>query len=616
MADSDEIEIEAAEPSADDPRDEEKPRGRTSMMTMLLIVLNFLGMAGFAVMLYMDLGTRTEWTKAVFLRDLAMRGLPFDEKDTRVTADSELHLRHELDPPQVKQAYKDRGGPAADKFLAVSETFSADIRFADLDENLLAAYFRDGGAGTPVVATLEAEVKRIKTALPNEIDSVAREVADKVKGKPASDKRDLAKKILFPICTDGSQVLALQAKIYDEQKTPDNKLNEFLVEAAQRRMYFDILQALEVFRPMEKVDPPDPEKVADPKFKKLLVDRAADVETVKIDDLRQLFAKRCDDILAARDWIYPGIERPNFERRRCAAFLMVTISQVEMPAAGRPQAEPPKDGADKKAAKDKTERPFAFPKAKRRAEVVCGLRDFNEACQDLTVVTEILENQMVETIRRDIGSFRLPLTTRIYYPKKFAEQLVAVMKKMNGVSMPDEAAFQSSVEERLKKVQGKIDGSETLLVELKALMAEQNVRIAEDPKVPGSLVNKTAFESAVDGLLDANAIGFLGKYQASLKRIQDLALLVDIRKRQYDELKINEAAEDSQLKSRIGHEDGILKDLVKARAKTRELAEALQLLQQELFVAQVNLAGVHEYNLYLAERVKQLEKKAKSGAGK
>jgi hypothetical protein len=191
------------------------------------------------------------------------------------------------------------------------------------------------------------------------------------------------------------------------------------------------------------------------------------------------------------------------------------------------------------------------------------------------------------------------------------------MKKMD-ISIPDEAKFQNAVAEHLAKEPGKIESGEMLLKELKTIMAQQNVQIREDPKLPGSQINKSLFESTVEGLLNANAIGFLGKHQAALKRVQDLALLVDVRQRQYEELKQNETAQAKQLQDRVVYEQGMLNDLAKARTRTKDMAEALLALQQELFVAQVNLAGVHEYNLYLAERLKEQERKAKpkSGGGK
>src|SRR5262245_52290318 len=117
MADTDEIEdVEA-------PRDVERPRGRTSWPTIVLIVLNALALPGFAVLLVLDYNRRTDWARAVFLRDLATVGLPVDEQDLGTNPDAALQGKYALDPPLVKDAYKARGGSLTDKFMAVNETF-------------------------------------------------------------------------------------------------------------------------------------------------------------------------------------------------------------------------------------------------------------------------------------------------------------------------------------------------------------------------------------------------------------------------------------------------------------------------------------------------------------
>ena len=104
-----------------------------------------------------------------------------------------------------------------------------------------------------------------------------------------------------------------------------------------------------------------------------------------------------------------------------------------------------------------------------------------------------------------------------------------------------------------------------------------------------------------------------------LKRIQELAALVDRRERQYKELKDNYDESVKLLEARTGQEKDTIEKLSEARAQTRQLARDLKNLQDQLFIAQVNLRGAHEYIQYLAERLAAVEKstpKTKGGAGK
>ena len=120
---------------------------------------------------------------------------------------------------------------------------------------------------------------------------------------------------------------------------------------------------------------------------------------------------------------------------------------------------------------------------------------------------------------------------------------------------------------------------------------------------------KTTTIEILEGLLDPNVLGFLGKHRAALKRLQDVAMLLDKRKRQFDELKNLMDKRDALLNERQAQEKAILKLLIDARTETRRLAVDLQTLQQELFIAQVNLAGAHAYNLYLDDYLRKVERK-------
>src|SRR5262249_18284730 len=65
---------------------EEEPRGRTSLLTVILCVLNVAAAAGFTFLLVMDYQKRQSWSRAVFLHDLKITGLPLKEETDGTSA--------------------------------------------------------------------------------------------------------------------------------------------------------------------------------------------------------------------------------------------------------------------------------------------------------------------------------------------------------------------------------------------------------------------------------------------------------------------------------------------------------------------------------------------------
>ena len=456
--------------------------------------------------------------------------------------------------------------------MAVNENFKVHIRVSDLSDDILATHF--AGAGKSV-STLKAEVESLKNQLPGDLDDVARQAAEKAKDKSAAEKRALIRKVLYPICLDGADVSGIEKKI---TSTPDPKLDEILVAAMQRRMLVDILLPMEVFRPTAEAPPDEGDKASEPKLTRALIYRAADLDAVSVDDLKELFRKRCTDVLADRHWAFANMPRDNPEKRRAAAFLLLVVSQVEIPGAasdskkaepaGQDQKDPDKDQAGEQLAKmqqaEPTARQGAFPRiSQRRVEAVCGVRDFTQACEDYALVAEYTERLMIDAIQRDMGNYQYPLTVRIYRPEKFVDELVAVMSRMK-IAPKDPPGFRKAVEEKLTDMKGKINSSGPVLEELKKLMEAGGIQLAAPDAV--------AFEREVDGLLSANAVGFLGKYQMLLRRTQDLALLVQRQDRQMAELKAIQDERIKQLAARSGQEKQAQEELLQARAKLRELA--------------------------------------------
>ena len=139
---------------------------------------NVVALAGFGAMLYIDMNKRMEWAEAVLMRQIAINGLPVDDKDQE-GREVALQLRHELDPPLIKEQYDKRGiNTKGDKFLPVSENFRDQIRFQDLDQPVINRYFSAAGVTEPVM-TLKAEIDRVKKSLPASVDIVAKVVVER-----------------------------------------------------------------------------------------------------------------------------------------------------------------------------------------------------------------------------------------------------------------------------------------------------------------------------------------------------------------------------------------------------------------------------------------------------
>jgi hypothetical protein len=703
---------DALQDSDTDPRDIEKPRGRTSLLTMVLIVLNIAGLLAFAWLMYMDMLRQEKWARALYMRHLALIGLPVDETEKLGANDTNperaVEVMHSLDPPEIQAAYKKRGITPKGKFIDVKEVLSHNIRYP-IEPDVLRDYFKNANAGKPV-GSLKEELGLVKGKLPGDIDRVAEEVAKKTADKDDKDKRQLVRDILFPTAVEGWQVGKLELQL---RAASGKDLDKLIVEAVKRKMLYDILKPMEVFRPSE----PDNELYVDAKLspserqvKKPPLDRITDLEGVPTSKLLELLDKRFDDVIAGTDWIDPNRKRDIAEKRRAITFLLLAISQVEVPG-GLPAEAPTKEPGDKKdpkqpddkkddkdkgmvkfvdqddpvkkgpddpekekkedgsvAEKPKKERPprtFAFPEAQLRVEVVCGLHSFNQACTDLTIVLDIMHKHLREAILRDRGEAVFPIGGRIHDPAQFTEQLLKLMKSLRGsytvwekiekgeevkdgtpikeenkvtykkvmkelkLNFVREDEFKQDLEKRLKDVQGKVRGGEELLKIVYEAM-QQRVFLLESPedrkynddlklnpdkdKSPIEPM-RAQFETQVIAVLNGNADGFMVKHQAAIKRIQELAMQIEVRKRQYKELDKNYREREIHLETRKTHEKEVLDKLLKARAKTQALAKDLQRLQQQLFLAQVDLIGAHDYNIYLYEYLRDLELKMVKGKG-
>ena len=386
-AEADEAEDKGAD-SAEDSEDrepeeeeEERPRGRNTGLTLALCFLNVAAALAFMFLLVMVFQKRQDWSYAVFMHDLHIMGLPLKEEEEGHSASRAVLPRQKLNSDQIKAVFSLRGGKGTGEFWAVDEAFPHPIRAKHLTPEILKDYF--GGLGD-VVATLEEEITRLKDKVPKDIEKAAQETATAYKGKDEKTRRQLAAKMLYPLTYDIYQVEKVDRKI---KAAKGLELDALLEDAIQRRMLVDILAPCEIFRPGEaKAD---------------FLERIADLDTFKLDQLKKRLQKRFDVAIADKfdgsvhqgpDWDTES--RHTMEKRQTIGFLLVALAHVQKPDPNQPDKLVPlyPDGT-------------AGAPTLARAQTVLGLYEFAAAAQNLPLAWERLEERVLEAIHIDRQGF-------------------------------------------------------------------------------------------------------------------------------------------------------------------------------------------------------------------
>src|SRR5262249_33623090 len=95
-----------------DAPDEDAPvKARTSILTIILCILNVLAAVAFTYLLMLDYKTRQAWSYSIFMHDLKVVGLPLEEELDEGTSSSRLIMpKQKLDGGQLQAAHSKRGG--------------------------------------------------------------------------------------------------------------------------------------------------------------------------------------------------------------------------------------------------------------------------------------------------------------------------------------------------------------------------------------------------------------------------------------------------------------------------------------------------------------------------
>jgi hypothetical protein len=349
-----------------------KPRrhAKLSILTIVLIFFNWIAAGAFVYLLFMDYRVRQEWSYAVFRNQLAVWGLPLED-DEQNTARNEGRHRLRLDPDQTKEAFNTpgRGGKGGGTFAPVDEP----IRFQILPSHMTDEVKKDHFQGQRAVGTLNEEMKHLKADVPGDIKKAAEDVA--ATRKTDEDKRQAISQTLLPLSWDSYAVDKLNERV---TKAVGPELDSLLLDALQRRMYADILAPANIFRPGD--------------VEKYTVEKLADLDTYKLEQLQALLEKRFEGAVAkeydpevhyGKVWTdnkeKDGELNDSVEKRQRVGFLLFALSQVRIPLTAV----------------------LLYPKGLERAQLVSGVYDLATAAQNYVRTLLVLQERVMTALTND-----------------------------------------------------------------------------------------------------------------------------------------------------------------------------------------------------------------------
>jgi len=355
------------------------PTPKITTTTYILLGTNLPAAIFFVVMLFFAHATHEQYNHRTILNFLRAEGIPLEAEDTPASLHAETRPVLRLNSEQLKAAFSSRksGGSASEPFVPIEEPIVIHIRPRDMTDVLVKDLFGDVGNG---VKTQDDEIKRLADSLPGTIETAAKDVASKAK-----DKRAAIKKLLLPIAWDVWQVKRLNDTLLAAK---DNALDDMLLDAAQRRIYYDILAPLNIHRPGADGDYKIEKMSAIDSYVMEFKDGKVKVDGYKIDDLKGFLQQRLKAALS--DKYDPAVHlgtrwpsdpkamtRDNNERRQVIAFILFTLGQVQV------------------------EKQELVPKGLDRAQIVSGLNEFTSASVQFVLTQRILQQRIAEAIRVD-----------------------------------------------------------------------------------------------------------------------------------------------------------------------------------------------------------------------
>ncbi|MBI3407484.1 MAG: hypothetical protein HY040_03900 [Planctomycetes bacterium] len=341
------------------PDETAPPQPKNNMLTVALLLANVVAVLAFVYLLVMDYQKRQDWSRAVFMADLNLVGVPQELDDQGPTAAYETLPRQHQSGEQLMKALNQRSGKSPDPIAPVDEVLQSDIKPKTLTPEMLKEHFEYFGEQEPV-KTLEDEIRRLQKKLPQDIEAAAVGARDSAPDEAA--KKKLLQEILLSLAYNVHQVDALAKKVNAAKGV---ELDEMLLDAAQRRMYVDLLAPMELFRAGET-----------PSY---AVQKVADLDAYKLDELKNLLDKHLTGLAGKLDpSVQTGAHWDSIEKRRAIAFFLTDLAYLR-----KPNGEP------------------LYPNGLRRAQAIAGLYDVPAAIQNLTQTWNTLEQQVLHSIKTD-----------------------------------------------------------------------------------------------------------------------------------------------------------------------------------------------------------------------
>jgi hypothetical protein len=611
-----EAEADDAEPPKDD-KDEESvdegpvaPPAKTSKTVIVLILVNWIAAPMFLVFAYMDNMVRVQYSYRTMLNYVQVWGLPLKSEEQRhpdtgrrLDADSLSNQTRPLivlTPDQLKAEFNKRPGVKRtnEQFAPFEETLEKRIPFqlrpSDMSPDLLRDVFQ--GQPDKAVATLDEEIDRLKTSLPSKIEEAAEEVKQTLAKKTDVDKRAIVKKALSPFSWDSAQAKKLETKLDETKgaeldaevkrtvirnllftfawdvwqvkhlddglkKAKGADLDGILDDAVQRRIYYDILAPINVFRPGEIKD-----------AKNYKIEKLSDLKAYPLDEVKKFMQERLDASIA--DKYNPDVHmgdywskenpspeamtRDSIEKRQKIAFIMFTLSQVTVPTL---------------------EKKPLFPKGIERAQIVCGLYEFTTASIHYVRALRVLEERITYSVAGDRQGHSHLLVELL---KLTPEELIKRFDKDgDGKLSRDEfgASLPKAFAAADKDGDGKLDREEVAV--LQAMLKKNQ----ETTRTDGFI---DEYEDEIDRL-----VKIVEHIDGAQKRRADLKLQRDHFQKIYDQ-----RAEQFKL---------VKNQLLAARKTTEKYAKDLRELQDQLHAALVDLSEAADRNFRLEEEIRAIE---------
>ena len=425
-ADADAADTEAADADEGDGADkgddeEEKaapppaPKPKLTTATIVLILLNWIAAPTFLILAIYDHTIHTQHSYVTLLNYTQIWGIPLEMETDLPSLSNESRPVMRLSSAQLTEAAKARKVTAAGKeFVPVEEPVPVQLTVGDMNDEFLEAIYGTAVPAKERYKTLEDAIKDLKQRLPGDISAAAAEVKTAYLGKKDDEKRKFVKDSIFIMTWDPTEAKNMEAQIdkaagaelddlvkralvqkvlYPLARDPwtvsrlddalakakGADLDALAVESVERRLYYDILAPIQLFRPGDL-------KVTD-------IERIADRDAVKMDRVKELLAGRFDAAvkkeydaaynLGAETSKTAGQERDSVEKRTKIGFILFTLGQVHVPLL------------DKKL----------YPKGIERAQMVCGMHEFTNASVAYVQALRTLDQRRADTIKAEREGF-------------------------------------------------------------------------------------------------------------------------------------------------------------------------------------------------------------------